>query len=67
MKNTSWKTTAAGVSAIVCAVAGAAKLMLDADPNSNPDWTAVVAAVTAGIGLIMARDNDKSSEDVGSL
>ena len=67
MKNKSWKTTAAGISAIVAAVAGAAKLMLDADPNTNPDWTALIAAVTAGIGLVMARDNDKSSEDVGSL
>ena len=67
MKNKSWKTTAAGLSAIVAAVAGAAKLMLDADPNTNPDWTALIAAVTAGVGLIAARDNDKSSEDVGSL
>lgn len=67
MKNKSWKTTAAGISAIVAAVAGAAKLMLDADPNTNPDWTALIAAVTAGVGLIAARDNDKSSEDVGSL
>lgn len=67
MKSTSWKTTAAGISAIVAAVAGAAKLMLDADPNTNPDWTALIAAVTAGVGLIAARDNDKSSEDVGSL
>ena len=67
MKSTSWKTTAAGISAIVAAVAGAAKLMLDADPNTNPDWTAIIAAVTAGVGLIAARDNDKSSEDVGSL
>lgn len=41
--------------------------MLDADPNTNPDWTALIAAVTAGVGLIAARDNDKSSEDVGSL
>ena len=67
MKTSSWKTTASGISAIVAAVAGAAKLMLDADPNTNPDWTALIAAVTAGVGLIAARDNDKSSEDVGSL
>lgn len=66
MKTTSWKTTAAGVSAIVAAVAGALGLMFDSNPNTNPDWTAVIAAVTAGIGLIMARDNDKSSEDVSA-
>ena len=57
MKNKSWKTTAAGISAIVVAVAGAAGLMLDGKPDTNPDWTALIAA----------RDNDKSSEDVGSL
>jgi len=66
MKNSSWKTTAAGVSAIVAAIAGACSLMFDGNSLTNPDWTSVIAAVTAGIGLIMARDNDKSSEDVNS-
>ena len=64
MKNKSWKTTAAGVSAIVAALAGAATLLFDGKPETNPDWTAVIAACSAAIGLIMARDNDKSSEDV---
>jgi len=64
MNNKSWKTTASGVSAIIAAVAGAAQLMLDNNPSTNPDWTAVIAAVTAGFGLIFARDNDKRSEDV---
>ena len=63
MKN-SWKTTTAGIAAILCAITGAVGLMLDGKPDTNPDWTAVIAAVTAGIGLIAARDNDKSSEDV---
>ena len=31
-----------------------------------PDFAPVVASVTAGVGLIMARDNDKTSEDVGA-
>lgn len=64
MNNKSWKTTASGVSAIIAAVAGAAQLMLDNNPSTNPDWTAVIAAVTAGFGLVFARDNDKRSEDV---
>lgn len=66
MKNKSWKTTAAGITAIVAAIAGAAGLMLDGKPETNPDWTAVVAACSAAIGLIMARDNDKSSEEVSA-
>lgn len=66
MDNKSWKTTTTGITAIVATVAGALNLMFDANPNTNPDWTAVVAAITAGIGLLLARDNDKSSEDVSA-
>ena len=66
MKNKSWKTTAAGVSAIVAALAGAATLLFDGKPETNPDYPALIAAVTAGIGLVMARDNDKSSEEVSA-
>ncbi|HOX08973.1 MAG TPA: hypothetical protein PK280_21435 [Planctomycetota bacterium] len=61
----SWKTTVFGVCAIMTAVAGAVSLLGDGDPATNPDWTAVCAAVAAGIGLIAARDNKVSSEDVG--
>ena len=61
----SWKTTVFGVCAILTAVAGAVKLLVNNDPATNPDWTAVCAAVAAGIGLIAARDNGVSSEDVG--
>lgn len=66
MKNSSWKTTAAGISAIVASVAGALNLMFDGNTLTNPDWTSVIAAITAGIGLLTARDNDKSSEDVSA-
>ena len=66
MKNTSWKTTAAGITSIIAAVAGALNLMFDGSTLTNPDWTSVVASVTAGIVGIAARDNDKSSEDVSA-
>jgi len=62
----SWKTTVMGICAILVAVAGAVKLLVDGDPATNPDWTAVCAAVAAGIGLITARDNNKTSESVGA-
>lgn len=62
----SWKTTAGGVGAILAAVGGAVSLMFDGNPNTNPDWTSVIAAVTAGFGLIFARDNSVSSEDAGA-
>jgi len=58
MKNT--KTTLAGVGAILVAVGGALKAMFDGDPTTNLDLTTTIAAVTAGIGLIMAKDaNEK--------
>ena len=54
MKNT--KTTLAGVGAILIAVGGALKAVFDNDPTTNLDITTTIAAVTAGIGLIWAKD-----------
>lgn len=64
--NGSWKTSAAGIGAILVAVGSALTAMFDADPATIPDWGAVVAAVIAGIGLLAARDNNVSSEAVGA-
>lgn len=62
----SWKTTLAGIAAIVAAVATAVSAQFDNDPATLPDWTMVIAMITAGVGLVLARDNDKSSEQVGA-
>jgi hypothetical protein len=62
----SWKTTAAGIAAIVAALATAVGALFDADPVSMPDWGAVAAAIMAGIGLIAARDNGVTSEQAGA-
>jgi hypothetical protein len=63
---TSWKTTAAGVGAILIAVGAAVSSQFDNDPATVADWGAVVAAVLAGIGLIFARDNKVTSEQAGA-
>ena len=60
MKNT--KTTLAGVGAILIAIGGALKASFDGDPTTNLDITTTIAAVTAGFGLIMAKDADKKPE-----
>ena len=60
MKNT--KTTFAGLGAILVAVGGALSALFDNDPATNVDLTVTVAAVTAGIGLIMAKDAEKKAE-----
>ena len=60
----SWKTTLTGVLTIVVALATAGIAWLKS--GTFPDLAPVVVAVTAGVGLIMARDNDKTSEDAGA-
>ncbi len=62
MKNT--KTTLAGVGAILIAIGGALKAVFDNDPTTNLDLTTTIAAVTAGLGLIMAKDADKTTATI---
>lgn len=62
----SWKTTVMGICSILGVLATAVKALVDGDPSTTVDYQMVVAGITAGVGLIMARDNDKSSEDVGA-
>ena len=61
----SWKTTVAGVAAIISTIGLALKAIFDGDPSTVVNWNVFVTSLVSGIGLIMARDNNKSSEDVG--
>ena len=54
--NKSWRTITLGVVAILTAVLGCIKAILDSDPVTEPDITSLVAAVSAGIGLLFAKD-----------
>jgi hypothetical protein len=62
----SWKTTCAGIAGILVALASCAQAALDNDPATVPNYEIALAAVITGLGLIFARDNDKSSESVGA-
>jgi hypothetical protein len=62
----SWRTTALGVCTILAAVAAVGKSLFDGDPATNPDWGTTIGAITAGVGLIMARDNKVTSEQAGA-
>jgi hypothetical protein len=64
MKST--KTTVAGMIAIVIAILVAVSAMIDDNPATVADWGAVGTSISVGVGLLLARDNDKSSEDVGN-
>ena len=52
----SWKTTISGVLTAVVAVSSAVISTLNGTPV---DWSVVIAAVTASVGLLFARDSNK--------
>jgi hypothetical protein len=63
----SWKTTTCGILGIVsAAITMIAQPILDGDPATVPAWAAFGTVVASAVGLLFARDNDKSSEDVGA-
>jgi hypothetical protein len=49
-------TTVAGIGSILVAVGAVLTALFDGDPLTLPDYATAVAAILAGIGLIMARD-----------
>ena len=50
-------TTIAGIGAILVAVGAAMSAYFDADPATTVDFATTIAAIIAGIGLIMAKDS----------
>jgi hypothetical protein len=62
----SWRTSLAGLGAILVAAGDTLKALMDGNPATNPDWAMVVAAISAGLGLIFARDNKVTSEQAGA-
>jgi hypothetical protein len=54
--NKSWRTTTLGIVAVLTAVLGFVKATIDGDATTEPDMAALIAALSAGIGLIFAKD-----------
>jgi hypothetical protein len=61
---TNWKTTSTGLISIAGAITLIAFAIKQGDLNEEKVMAAVTA-LTAGVGLIFARDYDKSSEQTG--
>lgn len=61
LKNKNWKTTGAGIAAILVAVSAALTALTDNNEATTIDYASLLAAVIAGVGLLCARDGDKSS------
>jgi hypothetical protein len=53
-------TTIAGIGAILVAVGAALKAYFDGDAATTVDIATTLAAIMAGIGLIMAKDAKKT-------
>jgi hypothetical protein len=51
---------------VIAAIATAIQAQFDADPATIPDWALVGGLLASGLGLLLARDNDKTSEQVGA-
>ena len=60
-----WKTSLAGVCTAVMAIADMIVKLCDGNPATTPDYTLVVATITAAIGLLCARDVTVTSKDLG--
>jgi hypothetical protein len=52
-------TTVCGIAAIVVAIGSALTSFFDGDPTTAMDIGATIAAITAGVGLLLAKDASK--------
>jgi hypothetical protein len=58
---TNRNTTIAGIGSILVAVGALLTALFDGDPATLPDYATAVAAILAGVGLIMAKDAKKGT------
>lgn len=65
MPKGSWKTSLFGVGGLATIAFNIASMYLDGDASTNPDWSVFLPAILASTAALFARDNDKSSQDVG--
>lgn len=63
----SWKTGWLGVLAVAsAAITFILTPLLDGNPATSVDLGAVLPTILAGLGVYVARDDDKTSEQVGA-
>lgn len=58
----SWRTTTIGILVLIAAIAVALTSLLDGDPTTSVTLEPILGAL-AGLGLLAARDNGKTSEE----
>lgn len=65
----SWRTTTLGILTALIALSSAVVAEIDDKPETRADWPLVLAAISSalsGVGLMAARDNKVTSEQVGA-
>ena len=62
----SWKTTLAGLVAMLAIIFPQLGFMFDGDPETAINWNTIVAAISVFVTGLMARDNDVTSEQAGA-
>jgi hypothetical protein len=61
----SWRTSLTGLLTLLASVGGAAKLLMAGNFNFNdPLWIALATSFVQSLGLLAARDNKVSTEQV---
>lgn len=55
-----------GIGGILAALGAAVQAQWDNDPNTVAQWPVVIALVLGGIGDLLARRNNVTSEQVGA-
>jgi hypothetical protein len=60
----SWQTTIAGILSAITITLIPISALLDNDPATIANWAPVIPVWIVAIGLIQARDNNKTSEQV---
>ena len=61
---TSWKTTTAGVGALIALIGTTLNQLFDGNPATNPDWNLVLPLIFTSLVGIFARDNTVTSAQV---
>lgn len=64
-KMKSWIPKLTGVASLLTLWGNTIVMLTDGNPATNPDWSMVLTATMAAVGVISARQNNVSSQDVG--
>lgn len=66
MYKSSWKTTLFGASGLVAIWVPVLLAVYDNDPATVPDYATAISLSLVALGLTAARDNNRTSEEVGA-